>query len=144
MPIVLTAADVREHSGALCELFRYMKSAGGEECEADFAARKIAELAAYLDEGRAFAFAELEGGEPIGFIWAANIPRSDEARMHVLYFAVAKAASGRGIGTALIECVEDVARKMNIERCELNVSRTNLGARAFYARRSYIDRKSVV
>ncbi len=78
-----------------------------------------------------------------GSLWRAAVlallERDVEPSLFLLDgIAVADDARGMGIGTALLDAVEDKARQRNCDRVRLDVIDTNPRARALYERRGYI------
>jgi ribosomal protein S18 acetylase RimI-like enzyme len=59
--------------------------------------------------------------------------------VYVASLAVAPAARGRGVGSALMAAVEAEARCRGAARLALDVSRANAGGRAFYARLGFAE-----
>ena len=144
MQKLLSASEVREYKKPLAELFAYCKSAStGNEADPAFCEGKIDELIAYLSEGRAYLFAELSDGEPIGFLWACRIMRDSGERFHTLYFAVGERTQGRGVGSALLSLAEAQALSLGIRVCELNVHTHNASARRFYEKHGYLPEKAL-
>jgi len=79
--------------------------------------------------------AAVEGGRPIGFAWW--VPRGAFARSpYVRLLVVAAAATGRGIGAALMDAVEGRARAIGADLFLL-VTAENVAAQRFYERRGY-------
>jgi ribosomal protein S18 acetylase RimI-like enzyme len=76
-----------------------------------------------------------DGDRPIGFAWW--VPRGAFARSPYLrLLVVAAAATGRGIGAALMEAVEGRARATGPDLFLL-VTAENVAAQRFYERRGY-------
>jgi ribosomal protein S18 acetylase RimI-like enzyme len=59
--------------------------------------------------------------------------------VYIASLAVAPAARGRGVGSALMAAVEAGARRRGAARLALDVSRANAGGRAFYARLGFVE-----
>ena len=138
MITALNASDVIVHRERLVELFSYCKlKSSGELPNRCFSEEKIDSLISYLSDGRAYLFAECEGGELYGFLWACRVVRENEERMHILYFAVSEDRAGRGIGSALLLAIEREATLIGLSHCELNVHIHNESARHFYEKRGY-------
>lgn len=82
----------------------------------------------YLTSGGDFLVAELDG-EVVGT--AALLP-ADEGAADVVRVLVHPAARRRGVGTALMEAVEQRATGLGIRRLKLDVSENEVDAIAFY------------
>lgn len=62
---------------------------------------------------------------------------------HLLLLAVLPGHERRGVGSALVDWLEEVARVAGVARVELEARATNAGARAFYGRLGYRETASV-
>lgn len=62
---------------------------------------------------------------------------------HLLLLAVQPGFERRGIGSALVDWLEEVARVAGVARIELEARATNAAARAFYGRLGYRETASV-
>jgi ribosomal-protein-alanine N-acetyltransferase len=80
-----------------------------------------------------------DGGRIIGF--AISSYRGDEA--HIALFAVEPGSRRCGIGTALINWVEETALTAGIGVVYLEARASNVGARAFYRKLGYREIKRV-
>jgi ribosomal protein S18 acetylase RimI-like enzyme len=89
------------------------------------------------------AFIAHEGGESIGYVIFRVIDRPGHLFAHarrlllVDQLAVVSSARRRGAGRALMNAVEDQARRSGVDAVELDVRSANLGAIAFYAALQY-------
>jgi ribosomal-protein-alanine N-acetyltransferase len=72
-------------------------------------------------------------GAPIGF----GIMEYQEDEAHLLLFAVAAEHQRKGVGSALLQWLEDVARVAGVQRIRLEVRRENDPARCFYNEHGY-------
>jgi ribosomal-protein-alanine N-acetyltransferase len=75
----------------------------------------------------------LEGDTPLGF----GIMKYHDEEAHLLLLAVRAAMGRRGVGRALVQWLEDVARVAGVGQVYLEARTTNGGARAFYRRLGY-------
>jgi ribosomal-protein-alanine N-acetyltransferase len=73
------------------------------------------------------------GGAPGGF--GIMSYAGDDA--HLLLFAVAKTQRRHGIGTAMLEWLETVAREAGVQRVRVECRRSNEAARNFYGDHGY-------
>jgi len=80
-----------------------------------------------------------EGLEQVGF----GIMKYHEEVAHLLLLAVLPGRERRGIGSALVDWLEDVARVAGVARIELEARATNAAARAFYRSLGYRETASV-
>jgi ribosomal protein S18 acetylase RimI-like enzyme len=80
-----------------------------------------------------------DDGAPLGFIHAfgERSGLTGEEQGYISMLAVLPAASGRGVGRALMEAAEDWARGRGYRLLTLETFGDNHGARAFYARLGY-------
>ena len=101
-------------------------------------ARDRAALADTLDRPSSDAelFIAEDDGEAVGFLHltTADDYYSASETAHVADVVVAPAASGRGVGAALLGYAEEWARKRGFAMLTLNVFIANHGARNLYAR----------
>jgi ribosomal-protein-alanine N-acetyltransferase len=70
-------------------------------------------------------------------IEAFGIMRYGDDDAHLLLFAVDPARRRQGLGTALLDWLEQVARAAGAARIELECRESNAAALAFYGRRGY-------
>lgn len=139
MIVTLNASLVEKHKKRIIELFSYCKKESTAKMpDESFSIEKINSLISYLNEGRAYFFAELSDDAIDGFLWACRLVRDGEERMHILYFAVSDQVQNRGIGSALLTAVECEAKRLGLSACELNVHTHNERAMRFYERRGYL------
>jgi ribosomal protein S18 acetylase RimI-like enzyme len=82
---------------------------------------------------RELFFVAMSGGELVGTAMAGY----DGHRGWVYYVAVSAGRRNQGIGTALMQKVEDELRDMGCTKLNLQVRGSNKGAVAFYERLSY-------
>lgn len=74
---------------------------------------------------------------PDGAVVGFGIMNYDQTTAHLSLLAVDAAARRRGVGAALLQWLEQVARVAGIERIDLEARRSNKSALAFYARHGY-------
>ena len=72
----------------------------------------------------------------LGLAWAV-LARSLDRSAYLRLLLIAEGARSRGIGSALLERVERIARRELAHHLALLVTRTNLRARRFYERSGY-------
>jgi ribosomal protein S18 acetylase RimI-like enzyme len=75
------------------------------------------------------------GGPPIGY--AALLTRRGATSARLYSIAVSREATGRGVGSLLLEAVEEEARRRGCHRVHLEVRADNPGAISFYERSGY-------
>ena len=81
-------------------------------------------------------------GEAVGFVssvWSYEIGR-EVGFMHVVGLAVKAEMQGKGIGTRLIEQMENYAREKGLSGVVLNSGVQRANAHAFYKNRGYDNR----
>ena len=81
-------------------------------------------------------FIALENGEAVGSV-SINLKDDVPGLLHLFALDVAEPNQGRGIGTRLIERVEDTARARGLTGVCLEVSIANQNARRLYTRLGY-------
>jgi len=95
----------------------------------------------YFDEEHSnghFAYAEMEGSRPLGFVYFAPVPMT-EGTWSLYWIAVSKDLQNRGLGTNLMQFVESEVRKRNGRLLLIDTSGIDKyePTRAFYLRRGY-------
>jgi ribosomal-protein-alanine N-acetyltransferase len=78
-------------------------------------------------------------GEP-GAIAGFGIMSYPDDEAHLLLFAVHPASQRKGVGSALLKWLEDVARSAGAKRIRVEARRENAGARNFYGEHGYHER----
>lgn len=77
----------------------------------------------------------LEAG---GGVCAFFLLAAEPGYLHVLNLAVAASHRRRGLGTAALRLIEDVARERGLPRIDLEVRETNLPAQLLYRKAGYL------
>jgi len=93
------------------------------------------QLRAHLSSPRATLLVAIDGGQLLGYGLVFRRARSQLARVYSL--CVAAQARGRGIASALIAALEEMAIARNARALRLEVRTDNLAARALYQARGY-------
>ncbi|HSR10131.1 MAG TPA: GNAT family N-acetyltransferase, partial [Thermodesulfobacteriota bacterium] len=80
-----------------------------------------------------------EGGEPAGFAMLQFGPRGiwENSLGELLAIAVNPDRQGEGVGKALLNCVEDLARHSLLKRIQLHTAETNTAGRALFQSMGY-------
>lgn len=108
--------------------FAVSDSYGSDKCD---------EVASYIKDGSAIVFLAVEQDKLAGWIWCHQIQRLSERRLHIAEIAVAEDFRRHGIGNALLNTVEEWARKNGYAEIDLLVTAGNSGAIGFYEQASY-------
>lgn len=134
----LSLEQVQQHYDVLSGLLEYCKVSSSGEClPRRFYDNKILQMQDYLRQDKAYVFAAIAGGKPVGFLWACEICKNDSRRFHVLYLAVLPEYQSGGIGKRLISLAEQKALELDIQEIELNVHSDNQKAMRFYSHQNF-------
>ncbi|PKM71550.1 MAG: hypothetical protein CVU91_13265 [Firmicutes bacterium HGW-Firmicutes-16] len=100
---------------------------------------KIAELIEYVDNNSAIVFGCVDDkGKLVGFIWAYSVIFREENRMYVSVVQIDDAYRGRGLGTKLLNAVENEARIDGLPALYIHTEAYNQGAIRLYEREGYV------
>jgi ribosomal protein S18 acetylase RimI-like enzyme len=79
-------------------------------------------------------------GERVGRLWLAEREIDGRRTIYIYDVNIDEAQRGRGLGRAAMQRAEDEARRLGLDRIELNVFGANTVARGLYASLGYVDR----
>ena len=87
--------------------------------------------------------AEAEDGEIVGQVFLMLLSRNEEtadgvSRAYIFSFRVKEKVRNIGLGSFMMDFVEDWARERGFTHLRLNVERVNLAARRFYERHGFV------
>ena len=82
---------------------------------------KTDEMYLYVKEKKGIVFGVLDNHELISFIWGYIRSFSNERRMHINYFVTKKEYRKKGLGGELLDTMENLAKKENLNSLDLNV-----------------------
>ena len=103
----------------------------------DQAYEKIGDLIAHLTDKSCIAYGAFEADELIGYIWAYRHPFREETRMYINELSVRSDYRGRGIGTALMNMVEEWAKIMDLPALYIHAEATSPDALRLYESLGY-------
>lgn len=95
----------------------------------------------YLSKDSAILIGAFESEILVGFIWMYAHSYFEESRLHINQIVVSKRYRGQGIGGYLMNAAERVAKKMNINIIDLNVSEANSEAMEMYKSRGFMTER---
>lgn len=111
----------------------------------DYFKQRVNTLKNYLIDNKAVIFGIKEDIDLIGFIWICELQQFDEKRIHVVHFVVDGAQRGNGIGTKLLDAVEQYAKQVGVELIELLVTESNDKAVKFYKNKEFnVERYTMI
>jgi len=93
------------------------------------------ELEGFIRHRKAMTWVAEEGKEIVGFLIASRHPSMPLG--HIITIDVVEAWRRKGVGTALMDAVEDWARQRRFVSLSLETAEDNLPAQAFYERHGY-------
>jgi len=100
---------------------------------------KIAELIEYVGNDSAIVFGCLDyKNKLVGFIWAYRVVFREENRMYVSVIQIDDAYRGCGLGTKLLNAVENEARTVNLPALYIHTEAYNEGAIRLYEHEGYV------
>jgi len=106
--------------------------------------KAVTDMAQILHDGLAtpghHVFVLEVGGERVGRLWLAEREIDGRRTIFIYDINIDAAHRGRGLGRAAMEQAEVEARRLGVDRIELNVFGGNEVARRLYASMGYIDR----
>lgn len=102
-----------------------------------FYEKKLSALCEYLKDGKSYFLVAKEHIEITGFLWAYEMNRDGERVMHIAYLAVSTEFQEKGIGSALMNAIETLAKELGIGMLELNVNASNAKAISFYKNKCF-------
>ena len=80
---------------------------------------------------------------PPGAVVAFGVMYYADDDAHLLLFAVHRSQQRRGVGSALLQWLEDAARAAGAQRIRVEARMDNEAARSFYSERAYHEREIV-
>lgn len=86
----------------------------------------------YIIDGSAFVFGIINENNVIGFLWAYKRIFLNENRFHINHIIINSEYRNIGLGTLLIDCIENLAVEENIKIIELIASSDNTNTINFY------------
>ena len=98
---------------------------------------KCNEVATFLKDGTAIVFVAIEQDKLIGWIWCHKINRLDRMRLHIAEIAVFDDYQKRGVGSQLLDKVEECAIENGYFEIDLLVTASNISAVRFYEESLY-------
>lgn len=140
MQIIRITHDVfSQWSDQITELFNCSVLINFPDAEVDknYGMNKCREVDSYLENGSAIVYAAIEGEKLAGWVWCHQIHRLDGLRIHIAEIAVAEEWHRHGIGSKLIEKVEQYASENGYQVVELLVTTSNLSAVNFYEKADF-------
>ncbi len=135
---------IESDSGGMIELFykldsetKYMMMEPGERnFTVDDQAKQIK---SFSEANNMIMVVALVKGVVSGFLVASSGTANRNRHSASMIIGVAKNHWGQGIGTSLIEYMEDWARSFSMHRIEFTVVETNAAARSLYRKCGYIE-----
>ena len=141
----LSSDDVECHKKELFNLMQIdFKSTYGVEAAPQLVESKIDALPNHILNGRAIVYGLLDGDILSSFIWAYPVSTPTGEVMHIAYIAVGEKDRNKGIGSRLINAVEQDAASCGLNTIELIVSMNNTVARSFYKKNQFEEERLVL
>ena len=86
----------------------------------------------YIIDGSAYVFGIINENNVIGFLWAYKRTFLNEDRLHIIHIIIDSEYRNIGLGTLLIDYIENLAVEENIKIIELITSSDNTNTINFY------------
>lgn len=102
-----------------------------------FIKEKYKEITLFLADGSAYIILCLDKGQVIAFLWAYERREMQERMMHLTQFIVKKEYRGKGIGTNMLNQLEDETKRRRISVIELHATVDNNIAMQFYEKSKF-------
>lgn len=111
----------------------------------DYLDNRLFQLKEYLIDDKAIVFGAGIDKDLIGFIWCCERSMFDEKMIHVVHFVVDETTRNCGVGSKLLNKVEEYAKEKNITNIELLVTKDNKNTVKFYQNKEfYIERYTML
>ena len=91
----------------------------------------------FLKDGTAIVFVANEDDKLKGWIWCHQIFRMNRKRLHVAEIAVADNCRRQGVGSKLLNKIEEYAKENGYHEIELFATVSNINAINFYEKASF-------
>lgn len=113
------------------------KSFPNREIDEGYFFSRVGTLKQYIKENNATVYAVKNEIGLLGFIWFFVKVSVDEKVIHIVHFIVDEKHRGYGVGTKLLNKVEEYSFKKDIGTIELLVTKDNNEAVKFYENRDF-------
>ncbi|GLI51885.1 hypothetical protein TSYNTROOL_19710 [Tepidanaerobacter syntrophicus] len=137
----LSQNEVETQSSRIKELLRqsYVVSFPNMRLEDQYFNEKVLQLSTFVAEEKAIVLGAFDP-ELIGFIWGYVRCFVAERRLHINHLVVDRNYRGQGIGSMLVNSIEDYVQQKGISTIDLMVS-ANSPAVKFYSRIGFLKER---
>ncbi len=142
--ILATEDDLKSHKDELIEIIEYSLKVNNQSVSTRSVcggAGKYNKMMHYYEEGKTNVWLAVENERAVGF---AQFFQKDTKRVHLNEIAVAESFQHNGIGSVLMNYVENSARECGANIVELFCSDCNKNAMQFYMRKSYTTERRLM
>lgn len=106
--------------------------------------QKINSLCDHLACGDAYPLVAFEDGSLLGLLWGYIMPDVAGQNYHIAYLAVLENARGKGVGKALLQAADNIARKLGCDNVELIVANDNDAAQQLYHKSGFVTTRLIM
>lgn len=139
--VLATVEDLKNHKIELIEMMNYSLQANHGGALSKKGVDVYEKLLYYFDLDKAKVWLALDNQKVIGY---AQFFKKDSERVHLNEIAVAKDYQNKGIGSMLIEAVEQSAKEFGVSVVELFCNEVNDNAKHFYDTHQYSAEKHLM
>ncbi|WP_019230346.1 GNAT family N-acetyltransferase [Sedimentibacter sp. B4] len=130
---------LNENSKEIIELLNenYLINFPNHHDLSNYAISNFKDMKKFINNGSALVVGAYSGGKTIGFLWAYRRLILGEERLHISHIVVDAAFRGYGIGTRMIDFIEQYALKKDIKVIELMTTSKNERTIEFYNKHGF-------
>jgi len=139
--ILADIEDLQIHKSELIEIMNFSLKENSEEIGGRGGTRVYEKLVHYVNQNMTSVWLALDDQKAVGY---AQFFRKDETRVHLNQIAVAEDYQNRGVGSMLIEAVEQSAKNIGADTIELFCKEVNDNAKKFYGKHNYSAEKRLM
>ena len=136
---LVSEVELNENSKEIIELLNdnYLINFPNHDDFSSFAISNFNDMKKYINNGNALVVGAYLGKKIIGFLWAYRRIFLGEERLHISHIVVNGEFRGSGIGTRLIDSIEQYALKNEIKIIELLTTSNNERTIEFYNKHGF-------
>ncbi|MBS7528108.1 GNAT family N-acetyltransferase [Fusibacter paucivorans] len=135
----VSEVDLNENSKEIIELLNdnYLINFPNHHDLSNFAISNFNDMKKYINNGSALVVGAYSRGKVIGFLWAYRRLFLGEERLHISHIVVDAKFRGYGIGSRMIDFIEQYALKNEIKIIELLTTSKNERTIEFYNKHGF-------
>lgn len=110
----------------------------------NYSKNKYIEILKYIENKTAIIYFAIEKENLLGWIWAYELNRLKEKRLHITEITVAKNFRGKGIGQKLLQQILNYAEINNYNAIDLMATSNNKKVINFYNKFGFIEERQLM